>query len=134
MSLKASWLSPVRGARPTDMNDHRLSERHSIRVACRLENSSTSTIHRGYVTDISLGGCYVRMERPFLPGTKTNLTILLSAKTLAFRSIVRHAKLHSGMGLEFIAEDKEGAATALLDWLRQRGSKKNAGQSRKLKK
>lgn len=73
------------------------------------------------------------MERPFLPGTRTNLTILLSAKTLAFRSVVRHAELHFGMGLEFIGEDKEGAATALLDWLRERGSKKSARQSRKSK-
>jgi len=82
------------------------------------------------VTNISVGGCYVRMKRPFLRGARMHLTILLSEKTLAFRSIVRHAEPDSGMGLEFIAEDADGAATTLLDWLRRNNSEKKTRRPR----
>src|SRR5882724_13445899 len=101
MSSRNFWLSAIRCDTSIDMNDTRLSERYPVRVACRMEDHSNSTVLRGYVTNISVGGCYVRMKRPFLRGARMYLTILLSAKTLAFRSIVRHAEPDSGMGLEF---------------------------------
>ena len=77
------------------------------------------------LTDLSLGGCYLKTVSPFPPGTRVILSIKTTALELRAGGVVRVAHPEFGMGVEFIqaTSRQHDQVHRLIETLRATGEK-----------
>jgi len=77
------------------------------------------------LTDLSLGGCYLKTVSPFPPGTRVILSIKTTALELRAGGVVRVAHPEFGMGVEFIqaTSRQHDQVRKLIETLRATGEK-----------
>jgi len=77
------------------------------------------------LTDLSLGGCYLKTISPFPPGTRVSLSMKSGSISLRAGGVVRVTHPEYGMGVEFIqtTSQQHDSVHQLIETLRATGEK-----------
>jgi len=77
------------------------------------------------LTDLSLGGCYLKSVSPFPQGTRVSLSIMTGGLKVRASGVVRVAHAEFGMGVEFIqtTPQQHDQVHRMIEKLRASGSK-----------
>jgi hypothetical protein len=97
-------LSGVAMATTNDLRRYpRLSSPNSTILAWQ----SASLRHVSHVTNLGLGGLYIRTTDPPPPGTFIQLLLDVPAGEVRARAVVQRSKSKEGMGVKFVAMQQE---------------------------
>ncbi|MGA2375414.1 MAG: PilZ domain-containing protein [Candidatus Sulfotelmatobacter sp.] len=119
---KPLWDFPL----PSDSVDHYQPESIELRTSARYRCQNPVEVHVhqgasfwGTVADLSLGGCYVEMPIPLLPGTKLRVGIWFGQSKAWAEAQVAHRTPGLGIGLKFveISEQDLGQIRRFLEGL-----------------
>jgi c-di-GMP-binding flagellar brake protein YcgR len=70
-------------------------------VTVDLQSYKEAAPLRAKTTNLSLGGCYVKMMFTLEVGTKVKLTLWIDAAKVSTDAVVVSRKLHTGNGIQF---------------------------------
>jgi c-di-GMP-binding flagellar brake protein YcgR len=102
--------TPVTETKPAEGRERRRTQRFSCEGRVEITKIPSTGANKGKVRNLSLGGCYVEMERPFSIRTYVELTLQVHHHSFRVTGTVR--KSHkSGVGIEF---DKIGSSARQL--------------------
>jgi hypothetical protein len=100
----------IADAKPVENSDRRRTRRFACEGAVEISKIPSTGANKGKVQNLSLGGCYVEMERPFAIRTYVELTLDIKGQSFRVTGTVR--KSHkTGVGVEF---DKIGSSARRL--------------------
>ena len=93
------------------------SQRFTKRLEVKF--SSGGDTYKGILSNLSLGGLFIRTNRGFAPGTTIDIELVLPDGTISFlKGIVRwaektHLAIKNGMGIELMGKD-----TAFMNFIK----------------
>src|SRR5579872_424174 len=116
ISPPAANLRAVQGRN----QERRQFQRFPFNADAEVVESQSGTKIRGWVTDLSLAGCYVETLSPFLASTAVHIKIVREAQMFEAQAKVTYCKLGRGMGVAFVSAQPEHK-TLLGDWIVELG-------------
>ncbi|HXY52447.1 MAG TPA: PilZ domain-containing protein [Terriglobales bacterium] len=81
--------------------------RHACRLGADVYRLGGSVPHRCSLSDISMGGCYVEMPSPFLPGQAVEIRVRTTELKLRVQGVVQAVHPGFGMGVQFTLRTSE---------------------------
>jgi len=92
--------------------DRRLHPRYSVQVQIEILCENSEVPMRCETTDLSLGGCYVRLPQPLPVGIRLHATLWLDGYPIVIQGLIVTRHPEFGNGIMFV--DFEGEGEALL--------------------
>ena len=94
-----------RSVKDTKIDERRRDDRHLIDCEVRWCKSDDNFLSKGYIRDVSSGGCFLETEYPQAVGTVVFLKLPQESGHLEMMGVVRYtSKL--GMGVRFFTKTK----------------------------
>jgi len=81
--------------------------RYSFRCEAEFRPNSEAAAFRGFISDISLSGCYIETLTPEPAGSHLEITFEFNGAQLKIPGIVRSVHPTMGMGIEFVGVTSE---------------------------
>ena len=90
--------------------------RYSFRCEAEFRPNSEAAAFRGFISDISLSGCYIETLTPEPAGSHLEITFEFQGSHLKIPGIVRSVHPTMGMGIEFleVSSDVEQALAGIV--------------------
>jgi len=118
-ALKESIV--LSGVAMATTNDLRRYPRLSSPSSTILAWQSASLRHVSHVTNLGLGGLYIRTTDPPPPGTFIQLLLDVPTGEVRARAVVQRSKSKEGMGVKFVAMQQEDRGR-FAQWLKRLSS------------
>lgn len=97
-------------AAEVDVNNRRAQTRYSCRLGAEVYQTGTPVPNHCCLTDLSSGGCYLEVTRPFPQGSSVEIVVRTYELKLHLRGTVQAAHPGYGMGVAFELKTKEEQA------------------------
>jgi len=101
------------------MKRKKVQRSHRFTKRLEVKFSSGRDTYKGILSNLSLGGLFIRTNRGFSPGTTIDIELVLPDGTISFlKGIVRwaektHLAIKNGMGIELMEKD-----TAFMNFIK----------------
>jgi hypothetical protein len=96
--------------------ERRTHPRRELNASVEVIDSESGAQLQGQLSDLAMGGCYVKTSDPLPIGTTTKVAITKDARTIKPQARVVSTHVGKGMGLEFVSLPAEDLET-LAAWL-----------------
>jgi hypothetical protein len=88
--------------------DRRLHPRYTVQVPIEILREDTELPTRCETTDLSLGGCYIRLPAPLPVGLRLHATLWLDAYPIVIRGLIITRHPEFGNGIMFADFEDQG--------------------------
>lgn len=100
----STQVKDLPGAPPRNRRPERRSRmRHKFTATVALAEASSAKPIEARITELSRGGCFVKLDKTFPVGSTLQLSITENKQTVHARAVVASVQPNKGMGLEFAA-------------------------------